>query len=246
MNIFRNILVAGIIGVITLLSGVCVGLPSCYLFTNPTQIKIKDMEANTEEVWKDIKGYEGLYQVSNRGRVKSLERYIKRGIHGIQYSPERIRKQSQTHDGYQIIILSKNKIKTTNRVNRIVADAFIPNPNNKPQVNHINNVRDDNRVENLEWVTASENQKYSYITNNRVNSNLNRFGIDNPLSKCILQYSADNKFIKKFYGIRDAERKTGINSGCITKCCKNKRKIAGGFIWKYEDDVNDKNIKYAT
>ena len=107
-----------------------------------------------EEIWKDIKGYEGYYQISNLGRVKSLSR---------KYSPkERILKNQYDKDGYYEIGLTKNKKKQYFRVHRLVAQAFIFNIKNKPQVNHKNGIKDDNRVENLEWCTNQENEKHAY------------------------------------------------------------------------------------
>ena len=105
------------------------------------------------EVWKDIAGYEGLYQVSSFGRVKSL-------WHG----RERIRKPHLNHKGYSELNLCKGGNVKGFKVHRLVAEAFIPNPQNKREVNHINGIKADNRVENLEWVTPSENQLHAYNT----------------------------------------------------------------------------------
>lgn len=112
------------------------------------------------EVWKDIKGYEGHYQVSNYSRVKSLERIVttKRGPCSISM---RILKAAINDKGYYSIVLRKKGIGTTKILHRIIAKAFIPNPNNKPQVNHLNHIRDDNRLHNLEWVTAKENSDHA-------------------------------------------------------------------------------------
>ena len=110
-----------------------------------------------KEIWKDIKGYEGLYQVSNLGRVKSLERKVLRSEGEYRTISERILKPQTTLRGYQRIGLHYKGINKLFRIHRLVAQAFIPNPDNKPEVNHIDGKTSNNRVDNLEWVTAAQN-----------------------------------------------------------------------------------------
>lgn len=122
-----------------------------------------------DEIWKDITGYEGLYQVSNLGRVKSLK-----------FGKELILKHSKDKDGYVMVGLWKNNHNTTAKVHRLVAQAFIPNPENKPQVNHLKGIRNDNRVTELEWATKSEDAIHSWNVLKREKPNL--FGCKNPRS----------------------------------------------------------------
>ncbi len=116
-----------------------------------------------QEIYKDIPEYEGRYQVSNFGRIKSLAKTINTTLN-IQYLPEKIMKCSVTKDGYIEAHLRKNNKPKIFKVHRLVGIAFIPNPNNKPYINHINGKKADNYVENLEWCTAHENVKHAYKT----------------------------------------------------------------------------------
>lgn len=112
------------------------------------------------EIWKDIKGYEGFYQVSNMGRVRSLDRIVvTKNSKTLNYKSE-LKKPSKDKDGYLIVVLYKDKERKTCRVHRLVAEHFIPNPNNYPQVNHKDETRDNNNVDNLEWCTAKYNNNY--------------------------------------------------------------------------------------
>lgn len=175
-----------------------------------------------EEIWKDIKDYEGLYQVSNLGRVKSLERYVN-CRNGVRMVYERLLKLHTTF-GYYLAILSKNCITKTFRVNRLVAEAFIPNPHNYPTVDHINRDRANNCVDNLRWAS------YKLQAKNRTEIiRINR----KDQSKPVIQYTKDMVFVMEYASIKEAERQTGINNGHISKCCRGERKSAGGFKWSY-------------
>lgn len=108
------------------------------------------------EIWKDVPNYEGYYQISTLGRLKSLSRVVKKG-NGVRRTVERIIPTHTGKHGYKIKLLCKEGVNRLYSIHRIVAITFIPNPENKEQVNHLNSLRDDNRVSNLEWVTRSEN-----------------------------------------------------------------------------------------
>lgn len=196
---------------------------------------------NIEE-WKDIKGYEGMYQVSNLGRIKSLDRKDSRG----NFVKGKILKTSLNGKGYRCLKLSKNGIRKPFRVHRLVAETFIPNPDNLPCIDHINTIKTDNRVENLRWCTLKENMN-NPITKETCSKS--RMGYK-PTKETIKKISGKNnhnsqkvycKELNKTYEcIRDAERELGIANQSISACCKGKLKIAGKINgiklhWKYVD-----------
>lgn len=116
-----------------------------------------------EEIWKDIEGYEGLYQISNLGNVKSLDREVLMPNGKIQHRKERIMSKRESTDGYYIAKFNVNKHSKCIAIHRLVAQTFIPNPNNLPEVNHLDTNRKNNCVDNLEWCTHAENVQYSYV-----------------------------------------------------------------------------------
>lgn len=179
------------------------------------------------EIWKDIKDYEGLYQVSNLGRVKSLER-IDNNNHPIK---EKILKNQTDKDGYLWICLHGIKIKKV-QVHRLVAQAFIPNPNNLPQVNHKNEIKDDNRPVNLEWCDTKYNINYG-TRNKRVGQKLrNNFKRSLPIVQIDIK---TNFLVAEFPSVMEASRQTGFNEVAIRRCCKGRTKTSYGYKWKYKE-----------
>ena len=185
---------------------------------------------NIPEVWKDIEGYEGRYQVSNIGRVKSLERTasIKNGKRTV---PERILRPKAERTGYLRINLydSSGKMKSF-FIHRLVCEAFHENPKNKPEVNHINENKLDNRACNLEWVTAKENSNHGTR-----NARIGKANIKNK-SKPVGQYTTAGKLIKVWQSTNEVERQLGFSHGHVSDVARGKLKTAYGYVWKYVEE----------
>lgn len=164
------------------------------------------------EQWKPIKGYEELYEISSYGNI-----CIK--------TKKKLLKLNKNSRGYIVITFTKNKIQKSYSVHRLVAEAFIPNPENKPQVNHINGDKTDNRVENLEWCTGSENMQHCYKNN-----------LQKKRFKRVNQYTLDNCFVKQWDSLTQIEKELHIKHSKVSMVCNCKRKKAGNFIWRYADE----------
>lgn len=160
------------------------------------------------EIWKDVSGYEGRYIVSTLGHIKNVKR-------------NKLLKPTIDSKGYSNVKLYMNNIQSkTHKVHRLVASAFLSNPDNKPQVNHKDENRTNNRVDNLEWCTNKYNCNYGNHSKH--------------LSKPILQFDKNGNYIRKWNGASEAGRTLNICIQSIQKCCKSKRFSAGGYVWKYE------------
>ena len=162
-----------------------------------------------EEIWCPIKGYEGLYEVSDQGRVKSLK-----------FGKERILKSVRDKDGYLLVCLCKNREKKMCKIHRLVAQAFIQNPDNLQEVNHKDENKTNNYVQNLEWC----DQKY----------NINYGTRNDRCSKPVLQYTKSGKFVKEWRSATDVQRNLGYFGTYISSCCNGKCKSAYNFIWKFK------------
>ena len=195
-----------------------------------------------KELWKDIEGFEGLYQISNYGRVKSLERERHFG-NRIRLIPERILTPDKKKSGYLFyhLYLGGRKQKDFH-AHRLVAQAFIPNPLWKKDVNHKDGNKSNNYVENLEWATRSENILHSYHVLNRKATKL--YGSDNKMSIPIVQLSIKGEFIKEWANSNEVQRAWGVSEASIRKCLytsigKKQRANCNsccGYKWMYAKD----------
>lgn len=186
------------------------------------------------EIWKEIPRYNGAYLISNFGNMKSTERYC---YHGDKpwLVKERLLSKVVGHTGYIEYQVTYNKKHRSEKAHRLVAEAFIPNPENKPQVNHIDGNKQNNRVENLEWCTNGENSKHAFRTG------LNHANYTPSNSRKILQINKDtNEIIAKYPSINAALRHFNLpitKRANIVECCKGKQKTGYGYKWKYEDEM---------
>jgi len=230
IKILTIFIMAIIIGVMSCVGGNAIP-PHCYSTNNSV---LTNSEMNTKEIWKDIVGYEGSYQISDLGRIKSLKRIIRYKSGYSLLKNELIMKLSHDKKGYIITRLSKSGVGCTIKVHRLVAIAFVPNIENKPQVNHKNGIKDDNRVENIEWATNSENQIHAIRTGLKIPAMLGRTGINSPFSKPVVQLTIDGCIVNQFYSLKDAFDKTKISKDGISRVCCGRQITAGKYKWKFK------------
>ena len=178
-----------------------------------------------KEIWKDIKGYEGLYQVSSFGRVKSFDSIDKLG----RIRKGRILKGGKITHGYLKVKLYKNGIASHHRIHRLVAQAFIPNPENKSEVNHIDEDKTNNMLSNLEWVTRNENNNHG-TRNERASK---------TMSIPIIATNIKTGESTEFYGTNECARQLELHVSSITKVLKGRRRQTGGYTFKYKGENNE-------
>lgn len=172
------------------------------------------------EIWKDIKGYEGYYQISNLGRVKGLLRIVDHSLTKKYIVKSIIRKNDLLNSGYVIINLAKNGIVRKFIIHRLVAQSFIQNPEKKSEINHKNGIKKDNRVENLEWCTRSENCKHSF------DIGLSKRGEDHYKTKLTEKQVIKIKRNKNNLTVTEMAKKYHVTYECIRKIIKN-------YNWKH-------------
>lgn len=206
------------------------------------QETLKRTAKQNKEVWKDIDGFDGIYEVSSLGRIRSNTRPDSIYKDGRVYSsikPTKILKNVLKTTGYEQVFLHLKPKAKLCLVHRLVAKAFIPNPENKPQVNHIDGNKSNNNVSNLEWVTPSENGLHAYSVLKIIPSTLGKFGKDSPKARAVIQYDAKTgKCVGLWDCASDAVRKYGFDSGGITRCCQGKLYSHKGYIWRYVQKKN--------
>ena len=177
-----------------------------------------------KEEWKNIEGYGGDYTISNTGRIKS---------HKANKETELIPYTNKSSNGYLVIGLSDGKKRTRHTIHRLVASHFIPNPDNKPQVNHKDGNKRNNRVDNLEWVTQSENIKHSYYVGLRTSDFAKEYNEQRKTAIIAVNLNTGEK--QQFESINDAARKLGCNKGGIVHVLKGKYKKHKNYLFQYEE-----------
>lgn len=181
------------------------------------------------ELWKDIKGYEGFYQVSDMGRVRSLNRIdnIGRRLTG------KILIQMTDKDGYLMLGLSKQSKSKKHKVHRLVACAFIPNKECKPEVNHIDENKKNNYLKNLEWSTRKENENHG-TKRERTSKSFDYIALAQIRSKTVIQSDLNGNLVKEWGSLAEINRTLGYSCGNISSCCNGKLKKVYNSVWSFK------------
>lgn len=175
---------------------------------------LENKQFHEDEIWEEIQGFEGLYAVSNKGRVMNLK-------------SGKVLKNRIDSFGYAMVYIHKGDGKPKNiKVHKLVAKTFIPNPDKLPQINHIDECKTNNNVENLEWVSASQNVRHSA----------------HQQSCCINQLTLDGELVKAWDSLSQIERDTGYFKQAINQVCKGKYKQRYGYCWEYADPEQQRKL----
>lgn len=190
---------------------------------------MKSVIISTQPQWKDIVGYENEYQINQFGEIRTLKDSPKLKKYDV------LKPQKSKRNGYVYQMLYKNGKEKLLRVHRLVAMAFLPNPNNLPQVNHKDGNKQNNSVDNLEWCEQSDNMKHAYKNGLQIPSENQRKAIinTNKLKQKKVCQIKDSEIINTFSGISEASRQTKISISCISRCCNLKRKSTTGYEWRF-------------
>jgi len=191
----------------------------------------------SEEIWKDIPGFEGFYEISSFGRIKSFKK---------NRDGEILKLTNKKGHYFSFVLQGKGKERKSARIHRLVAEAFIPNPDNLPEVNHKDGNKQNNMVDNLEWCTSSHNVQHS-IRMHREQLNPMIYYNQHIKPKPIIQLQKDGSFVNRFENSAEAEKATGVCQRNILQVANrtpfkpgHPRKSAGGFVWRFESEVMQK------
>lgn len=209
----------------------------CAAFCTLVLLNNQSMDESTQEIWKDVVGYEGYYQVSNLGRVKSMSRKVKSPLRNntVVTKREKILKQGKNKLGYRSVTLQRDTHIKCISVHRLVASVFIKNPLKLPVVAHNDSDPSNNIVDNLRWTTQSDNIQQAFNEGRKVVSSISSFkkGVPSKNRKKVNQYSLDNLLLRNWDCITDIQNQTGFNRPNICKALKGKISSAYGYKWKY-------------
>lgn len=182
-----------------------------------------------KEEWRPCVGYEGFYEVSNLGRVRSIAVYIDKYKKVFQRKSPVLKIAETTREGYKRVLLSLYGKHHHCAVHRLVAMAFIPNDENLPEINHKDENPANNKVDNIEWCTRKYNANYGTLP-----KRMSEWQMNSPVrSKAVYQYTKTGEFITAYPSMNEAGRNVGVSGNMIGRVCKGKAKSAAGFVFKF-------------